>query len=292
MYVISCESTIDLPREYVEARNCPTIKYSYFDGDVEHVDDMNASDEHMEEFYAMLKTSKPTTSLICSEKYVEYFESFLAEGKDVLHIAFGSGMSQSVHNACVARDQLLEKYPYRKLEVIDSTCSSAGYGLLVDDALDMRDEGASFDEIANFAKNNCHKLHHQFFSTDLSYFRKSGRVSGTAAFIGSILGICPSMRLNYDGKIIAYSNSLGKKKALKYCLSEVSKHIEKGQNYDKKMFICHSNCVDTALTLKEELQKAYPKAKDMRIVNIGPIIACHCGPGTVAVFFWGDERPQ
>ena len=288
MFTVSCESTIDLPREYIDGRNCPTIKYSYFFDGEEHVDDMDTSAEHMEKFYAVLKAKRPTTSLICQAAYEEYFEELMQKG-DVLHIAFGSGMSQSVANAFLAQKVISAKYPDRKLYVVDSTCSSAGYGLLVDDALDKRDAGESIDQIYAWLKANVRRVHHQFFSTDLSYFKRSGRVSGSAALFGTLFGICPVMRLNYDGKIIAYSKTLGKKKALKHTLEEVRRHIENGENYDKKIFISHSDCLETAQTIRDMLAEAFPKAS-IRIVNIGPIIACHCGPGTTAVFFWGDER--
>ena len=291
MFTVSCESTIDLPGEYIHARNCTTLSYSYFVDGEEHVDDMDTSKEHLDAFYQVLKTKRPTTSLICQAAYTEYFEQLLEKG-DVLHIAFGSGMSQSVANAFLAQKALAGKYPDRKFYVVDSTCSSAGYGLIVDDALDMRDQGKSIEEIYAWLNMNARRVHHQFFSTDLSYFKRSGRVSGPAALFGTLFGICPIMHLNYDGKIIAYAKTLGKKKAIKYTLAEVCAHIENGADYDKKIFISHSDCPETAETVKEMLAEAFPKAKEIRIVNIGPIIACHCGPGTTAVYFWGDERTK
>lgn len=129
----------------------------------------------------------------------------------MLHIAFGSGMTASVQNAMLAAETLREKYPERKLTVIDSLCSSSGYGLLVDGAANLRDEGRSMDEIADWVLEKRQKVHHQFYSTELKFYRRSGRMSGAAAAIGTVLGICPIMRLDDKGRIIAYDKVRGKK---------------------------------------------------------------------------------
>ena len=210
---------------------------------------------------------------------------------DVLHIAFGSGMTASVQNALLAAEALREKYPERKLIVIDSLCSSSGYGLLVDGAADLRDEGKSMDEITDWVLEKRKKVHHQFYSTELKFYRRSGRMSGAAAAIGTVLGICPIMRLDEKGRIIAYDKVSGKKNAVARTVETMKRHAENGENYSGKAFICHSNCLADAEATKAAVEATFPHLNGkVRICDIGTIVASHSGPGTVAVFFFGDDR--
>ena len=186
---------------------------------------------------------------------------------------------------------LREKYPERKLTVIDSLCSSSGYGLLVDGAADLRDEGRSMDEIADWVLEKRQKVHHQFYSTELKFYRRSGRMSGAAAAIGTVLGICPIMRLDDKGRIIAYDKVRGKKNAVARTVETMKRHAENGENYTGKAFICHSNCLADAEATKGAVEAAFPHLNgEVRICDIGTIVASHSGPGTVAVFFFGDDR--
>ena len=173
----------------------------------------------------------------------------------------------------------------------DSTCSCCGYGLIVDEAADMRDAGKSMEEIEAWLNEKRWNVHHQFFSTDLKYFRRSGRVSGAAATVGTVLGICPLMHLDHSGHIIAYSKVRGKKNAIKETVAELLRHAENGAAYSGKCFLGHSNCLEDAMAVKAAVEEAMPNIKGgVRVYNIGTIIASHCGPGTVAVFLFGDER--
>lgn len=292
-FQLSCESTVDLPYSYISGREISVLFYTYTVDGKENVDDMGRDPGALPAFYEMLKAGKlPATSQINAFRYQEYLEGLLQRG-DVLHIAFGTGMTPSARNACEAAKELREKYPDRKLIVIDSLCSSAGYGMLVDSAADLRDSGAGMEEIEAWVLANRNKVHHQFFSTDLTQFKRSGRVSGPAAAVGTILGICPLMRLNSEGRIIAYDKVRGKKSAIQRTVEAVMEHIQDGANYRDKLFIGHSNspglAEETRLALKERLGAG---ADQIRTVEIGTIIAAHCGPGTVAVFFYGDERAE
>ena len=145
---------------------------------------------------------------------VRFFEEQLRQGSDLLHIALGSGMTTSVDNAMTAAELVRERFPDRKVVVIDSICSSSGYGMLVDYAADMRDAGRTMDEVAGWVEANRHDVHHQFYSTELRYYQRSGRMSGPAAAIATVLNICPIMRLDDRGRIIAYEKVRGKKRAL------------------------------------------------------------------------------
>lgn len=288
MFTLTCESTTDLPISYLTKRQISALPYTYCIDGVEYVDDMGEFDGRAN-FYKMLKQGKcPTTSQINIERYKNFFRQHLVQG-DLLHIAFDSRLSNSVYNAYYAMQDLKREYPNRRILVIDSTCGCLGYGLLVDTLADMRDNGASFDELYDFAKENRTKIHHQFFSTTLSYYRRSGRISGPAATIGNILHVCPLLRLNKEGKIIAYAKTMGVTKAIAKTLEEIAAHVQNGKDYDGKMFIAHSDCIDTANTVVEQLKTRYPRA-DVRLFEIGPVIGSHCGAGTVAVYFVGDER--
>ncbi|MGN1135693.1 MAG: DegV family protein [Oscillospiraceae bacterium] len=290
-FILSCESTVDLPFEYISGRNIPVIFYSYTVDGKEYVDDMLRDPNALPAFYNMLKAGKlPSTSQLNEFLYEEFFEEQVKKG-DLLHIAFGSGMTQSVRNAERAAKQLRDKYPDRKIIVIDSLCSSSGYGMLVDYAADMRDSGCSIEETEKWVMDNRQKIHHQFFSTELEHYRRSGRMSGATAMIATILGICPIMRLDDKGRIIAYSKVRGKANAIKTTLDTMEMHAQGGKDYSEKCWICHSQCLEDAEKTKQALIERFPNIKgEIKICDIGTIIASHCGPGTVAVFFIGDKR--
>ena len=230
----------------------------------------------------------PSTSQINEYRYYEFFKDLLKQG-DVLHLAFGTGLTPSCNNAYRAAETLKEEFPDRKIIVIDSLCGSSGYGLFVDDAADMRDAGKTMDEIAAWAMDNRLNVHHQFFSTEMKFFKRSGRVSGAAATVATILNICPIMHLDDKGKIIAYTKVRGKKGAIEKTVSEVLAHAQGGEKYSGKCFVANAGCIDDARETKAALEKAMPNIK-IKITEIGNIIGCHCGRGTVAVFFWGDQR--
>ena len=286
-FLLSCESTIDLPYSYANERNLPVLFYSYQVDGVNYEDDMGRDPEALPKFYGFLAEGKlPTTAQLNEFQYETFFDNLLQQG-DVLHIAFGSGMTASVQNAMLAAEALREKYPERRLVVIDSLCSSSGYGLLVDGAADLRDAGKSLDETADWVLAHRQNVHHQFYSTELKFYRRSGRMSGAAAAIGTVLGICPIMRLDDKGRIIAYDKVRGKKNAVARTVETMKRHAEGGEAYSGKVFICHSNCPADA----EATKAAFPHIDgEIRICDIGTIVASHSGPGTVAVFFFGDAR--
>ena len=204
MYTLSCESTVDLTLDHLVQRNISAIAYTYTIDGKEYADDMRAGDG-LKLFYSDLLAGKqPTTSLINEERYIDYFTPLLEKG-DLLHVTFSSGLSQSANNAIAAAETLKKKFPNRKIYVADSLCASVGYGLFVDILADMRDSGTDIDALYDWTINNRRRLVHQFYSTTLTYFRRSGRVSGPAALIGNLLKLCPIMHLDGNGKIIAYS---------------------------------------------------------------------------------------
>ena len=293
-FTLSCCSTVDLPYSYMESRDIPVLFYTYVVDGREYDDDMGRDPEALPRFYTFLKEGKlPQTSQINVAAYTEFFEKLLDKGGDVLHIAFTSGQSGSVHNAFLAAEELKDRYPGQRLVVIDSLCSSSGYGLLVDYAADMRDEGKTLDEVAQWVLDNRNKVHHQFFSSDMTQFRRTGRVSGAAAAVATVLNICPIMRLDDKGAIKAYSKVRGKKKAVETTVDTMEQCARNGRDYDGKCFVCHSQCPEDARLVIEAVEERFPKLKGkIRLCDIGTIIGSHAGQGTVAVFFMGNERPH
>ena len=293
-FTLSCESTVDLPFSYVNSRDIPVLFYEYSIDGQPYPDDMLRDPAALPRFYQFLDDGKmPSTSQLNEFDYESFFEAQLQKG-DLLHIAFGSGMTQSVQNAVQAAQTLRQRYPNRRLEVIDSLCSSSGYGLLVDYATDLRDAGRSMDEVIDWVMAHRQRIHHQFYSTRLDFYRRSGRMSGPTAMLATILNICPIMRLDDRGRIIAYGKVRGKVNAVKTTVDTMEAHAEGGRGYTGKCFICHSNCLEDAEKTRDAVRARFPLISgDIRICDIGTIIASHCGPGTVAVFFVGDERaPQ
>ncbi len=289
-FILSCESTVDLPYAYVAGRDIPILFYSYMIGRETFIDDMGRDPESIPAFYRRLEAGAlPTTAQLNEVQYEDFLEPLLQKG-DVLHLVFGTGMTSSYQCAVLAAASLREKHPERKLVVLDSLCSSSGYGMLVDDAADLRDAGASIEEAAALAERESHLIHHQFFSTDLKYFRRSGRVSGPAAAIATVLSICPIMRLDDRGRIIAYDKVRGKKAAIARTVDTMEQHAVGGKDYSGKCYVCHSNCLETAEQTAQALRERFPKMQPIRICDIGCIIAAHSGPGTVAAFFLGDPR--
>lgn len=289
-YILSAESTVDLPYEYMKSRNIPVAFYTYAINGTIYEDNMERDPEAEKYFYDQIDAGNiPSTSQISYGAYYEYLESLLKEN-NVIHLCFGTGMTGSYNNAVQAAEELREQYPDRKLYVIDTLCSCGGYGLITDDAADMRDAGMSIDELNDWVLSRRLIYHHEFFNADLSYFKRTGRMSGPAATIASVLDIVPSMHLNIEGRIIAYGKVRGLKKELKHIIDEMTKHAENGKDYSGKCFINHARNEETALLLKEMLRETFQNLTDIRIYKIGSIITAHCGPGTISMYYYGDER--
>lgn len=290
-FIITCESTVDLPYDRMKARAAQVLFYTYTVDDVEYEDDMGRSEEAQALFYRQIAEGKlPHTSQINEGRYYDWLKEISADA-DVLHIAFGTGMTPSFYAAERACETIKTEFPDRRITVIDSLCSCVGYGMLVEAALDLKDEGKSMDEIASWVADNRMRMHHQFFSTDLTLFKRSGRVSGPVALVGSMLGVCPIMHLNEEGRIIACDRALGKKKAILKTVAAVLESIDGGKDANGKIYIAHSNAPELAEATREAFATALSNGGEKIVIEkIGTIIASHCGPGTVAVFYFGKPR--
>lgn len=290
MFSVTCESTCDLSYEYLQSRNCNVLCYTYSIDGVDFVDDMGRDANALPALYEALKTKRPLTSQINTSRYEEFFREQLQKG-DVLHLAFSSGLSQSANNAKKAAENLAQEKLPHKLVVLDTLCGGGGFGLFVEGVLDKRDSGASFEELCSWAEEHRQNVHHFFFSTDLTYFRRSGRVSGPVMLIGNLLHLCPMMRVKSDGKIVAYAQVITARKAIAKLANEMETHAELGKEYNGKLWIQHSNCLETAERTKATLLQAFPNVSEVKVMDVGTVMSCHCGPNTVAVYFWGNPRP-
>lgn len=291
-FILSCGSTVDLPYSYCESRDIPVIFYTYVVDGKEYADDMLRDPDALPNFYRMLDAGAlPHTSQVNTQSYIDFFDRLLQKG-DVLHIAFGSGLSSSALNAKAAMEEVAARYPNRTIRVVDSLAASSGHGLFVDYIADMRDAGCSLEEAYQWAEANKRNINHQFFSTDLTHLRRNGRVSGPTAMLGTLLGICPIMHLNADGRIIAYGKVRGKGNAVKETLRVMKERAQNGTQYDGKCFISHSDSLETAQKLRDMVLQEFPNLKEVRIYDIGTIIASHTGRGTVALFFYGKDRSE
>ena len=292
-YVLTCCSTADLSKDYFEKRNIPYVCFHFTMDGVEYMDDLGQS-MPFEEFYARIAAgSMPTTSLVNTEQFIAFFEPFLKEGKDILHLTFSSGLSGTYASAILARDELKERYPERKLIVVDSLGASSGYGLMVDTLADMRDNGVSLQDAADWIEAHKLNMHHWFFSTDLTHYKRGGRISQTAFVVGSILGINPLMNMDDGGHLTPRFKINGKKRVMREIVKQMELHADNGLDYDKKCFISNSACLEDAKTVAALVEQTFPKLNGKVLINsVGTVVGSHTGPGTVALFFWGDSRKK
>lgn len=290
-YKITCCSTADMPASYFEERNLPYVCFQYRMDGVEYPDDLGKTMPFAEFYDRISKGAEPTTAQVNAQQYMDFFEPILKEGKDILHFTLSGGISGSVNSANIAKTQMEEKYPERKIIVIDSLAASSGFGMLVDAALDKQEEGLSLEENAAWVEENKNKLHHWFFSTDLTSFIRGGRISKVSGFVGQALNICPLMNVNAEGKLIPRNKYRGKKQVIREMVKRMEQHAQGGLEYSGKCFMSCSACEEDARKVADMIEEKFPNLNGkVRINSIGTVIGAHTGPGTVALFFWGDER--
>lgn len=290
-YVLSCCSVVDLTPEFMTSRNISFVPLHYFIDGKEFDDDMGATVSSEDFYQAMRDGAEVSTSQVNVDEFTQYFETFLSNGQDVIHIALSSGLSGSYNSARIAAEILSEKYPDRKLYVVDSLAASSGGGLLMDTVADRRDAGESIDDLYQWVESNKKNLHHWFTASDLTWFVKGGRVTKATGWFGTVLKICPVLNVDYMGRLIPRFKIRGKHNALKELVNQMKEHAVDGKDYSGKCFICNSACYEDARTVADEVEAYFPKLNGkVEIFNIGTTIGSHCGPGTTALFFWGDER--
>lgn len=290
-FILTSCSTADLPLAYMQKRNIPFVCFHFTMDGKEYPDDLGQS-VSFDDFYARITAgAMPTTSQVNVNQFLEFFEPILKQGKDLLHISLSSGISGTYNSAVLAREQLAQKYPERKIIVVDSLGASSGYGLLVDAAADMRDSGVGIEDIHSRVEELKLHVHHWFFSSDLTHYKRGGRISATSAFVGGLLNICPLMNMDNNGKLIPREKIRGKKQVIREIVKRMEEHAQGGLEYSGKCFISNSACFDDARAVADMIEEKFPKLNGKVMINsIGTVIGSHTGPGTVALYFFGDER--
>ncbi len=283
------DSTADLPKEYLEQYNvgcvnlCYTINGETYGG--------TGKDLECKEFYDMMRNgSTPSTSQVNPEEFAQYFEECLKENNEILYIAFSSGLSGTYNSARIAAQEIMEAHPEVKIRVVDSLCASLGEGLFVYKAVCMKAAGKSMDEVADWLEANRLNLVHVFTVEDLVYLYRGGRVSKATAVIGTIAAIKPLLHVDNEGHLVALSKTRGRKKSLLGLVDMMEERMGKfkDRNYDMVM-ISHGDSLEDAEFVRDEIKKRFGM-ENFIINNIGPTIGSHSGPGTIALFFVGEER--
>ena len=289
-YVLSCCSTADLSKEHFDRRNIHYVCFHYHLDGVDYPDDLGQTIP-FPKFYDMLaKGSSSTTSQVNIDEYLAHFETFLSQGLDILHVCLSSGISGTYNSAQSAKLIAEERWPGRKVIVLDSLCASAGYGMLMDTLADKRDEGMSLQNLADWTEANKLRFNHLFFTTDLTFFVRGGRVSKAAGFFGGVLGICPLLDVNNEGKLIPREKLHGKKMVIRRIVKRMEELADGGRNYSGKCYLSNSACYDDAKAVVDLIKQTFPNVQEPEIYDIGTTIGSHTGPGTVALFFTGKER--
>lgn len=293
-YLLSCCSTSDLNVKHYKDRGIRYICFHYFLDGIEHKDDFGET-LPISEFYKKMEEGAMTkTSQLNAQDYYNYFENLINEGyKEILHLTLSSGISGTINSAKIAVNMINEKYKDVKIYIVDSLAASSGYGLLMDKLADLKDEGKSIEEVRDWAENNRLSINHWFFSTDLKYFVRGGRISKTSGFFGNMLHVCPLLNVNDEGKLIPREKIIGKKKVINAIVQKMIENAKDGKDYNDYCYISHSAVFEDAKAVKDKVEEAFPNLKGkVEIFDIGTTIGSHTGPGTVALFFVGKERSK
>ena len=289
-YVFMTDSDSDLPFSYVDERDISMVYMPYIMDGQEYMDDLGRNGGQKDYFDKMRAGAAPTTSLLPMGAYLELFEPILEQGKDILFIAFSSQLSGTQQNALNAREELLEKYPDRKIEIVDTLSISVPQAILVLKAYELYREGRPMEEVAQWVEEN--KLHAQAWFTvdDLRYLRRGGRISAAAAVAGTLLDLKPVITENREGKLVNSDKVRGRKSALRLLADRAAENIDDPAN--AMPVIIHADAPEDAQRLEKLLHERIPGLPEVQTWYVGPVIGAHCGPGTIAVCFFGKERPQ
>ncbi len=290
-YILSCCSTADLSAAHLQARDIHYVCFHYMLDGVSYPDDLGQS-MPFDRFYAAMAAGADTkTAQVSVGEFTDYFAAFLEQGQDVLHVSLSSGLSGSSNSARVAAQELMAKYPGRRIIVVDSLGASSGYGLLMDKLADLRDGGMGLEELAAWAEAHRLEVHHWFFSTDLTFYVKGGRISKASGWFGTVLKVCPLLNMDNLGRLIPRYKVRGKQAVIKMIVDKMEEHAVGGLDYSGKCYISESACMEDARAVAGMVEARFPRLNGKVVINsIGTTIGSHTGPSTVALFFWGDER--
>lgn len=286
-YIIMVDSACDLPLNLIKEYELYLIGLKCNFKDKEYVEDENMPLSYSEFYNGIREGEMPTTSQINTYTFYENFKKHVKEGKSIIYPAFSSGLSGTINSAELAKKDILEDYPNADITIINTKCASLGYGLLVSKACLLKKDGASKDDIVEYINYTFPKVHHLVLMDDLDYLKRGGRLSGTAASLGSILQLKPLIKMNSEGKLINYSKVKGRKRGIATLFKEFEENVL-DINSQKVIAISHSDCIEDAEKLAGMIKEKY----DIEIIinYIGCAIGSHTGVGTIALFFLGENR--
>ena len=287
-FVLMTDSSADLSQEMVQELGVTVLPLSFtIQGKVyRNYPDNREMDLPL--FYDMLRAGElATTSAVNVAEYTQAVEPILQEKKDVLILAFSSGLSSTYQASVLAAGELREKYPDRKIYTVDTLCASLGQGLLVYLAVQEQRKGRSIEEVRDWAESTKLHLCHQFTVDDLHFLKRGGRISATTAVVGSMLQIKPVLHVDNEGRLINIGKARGRQASLKALVDKMEKTVtEEGK---KTVFISHGDCRKDAVAVADMVRERFG-TQDIRINYVGPVIGAHSGPGTLALFYLGTER--
>ncbi|OUN08915.1 MULTISPECIES: DegV family protein [unclassified Flavonifractor] len=287
-YVILTDSSADLTAELVAELGVEVIPLSFTMEDKTYFNYPDNRDIDPADFYARLRGgAMATTAAVNVADYTEAMEPILKEGKDVLVLAFSSGLSATCHSAQIAAGELMEQYPDRKVYVVDTLCASLGQGLLVWYAANLKKQGKTMEEVRDWTEEHKLNLCHWFTVDDLHFLKRGGRISSATAVLGTMLSIKPVMHVDNEGHLIKVGTARGRNASLKALVDHMEQTVLdlKGQS----IFISHGDCLADAQKVADDIRARFG-VEDIVINYVGPVIGAHSGPGTVALFFMGSER--
>ena len=290
-FVLCCDSTADLSKEHFERLDIHYVCFHFFLDGKEYFDDLGQSVPFDQFYQAMADGAETSTSQVNVDEYINFWKPMLEEGKDILHLCLSSGISGTINSAVNAARILEEDYPDRKIYVVDSLGASSGYGLIMETLADKRDEGMDLEELHTWVEEHKLNMHHWFFSTDLTFFVKGGRISKASGWFGGMLNICPLMNMDNEGHLVPRFKIPGKKKVVREIVKKMGEFADGGYEYAGKCFISNAGCYDDARAVADLIEEQFPNLNGKVVINsVGTTIGSHTGPGTVALFFWGFKR--
>jgi len=287
-YRIYTDSTASLTDEIINHYNIGIVSLYYYLNDKEHLGYENGQTADMKEFYTFMRTkAKVHTSCATEEAYLKAFKSSLEKGEDVLYIGFSTALSRTCESAVHAAEKLKKEYKNRKIICVSSLCASLGQGKLVFTACEQKENGLSIEENRDYIESKKLKLVHLFTVDDLFYLFRGGRISSLAYKIGSLVKIKPVLHVDNEGRLVPIGKVLSRKKSLSTIADMLIDKIEKPD--EQTIFISHGDCMEDVDFLISKIKEKIT-VKNYVVNYVDPVIGCHSGPGTIAIFFYGNVR--
>jgi DegV family protein with EDD domain len=286
-FVIMTDSCCDLPLEYIESKKIPYVSLTCRISGEEYTDDFGKSLDYKMFYDSMRKGEIPKTSQPNAEAFYKVFKDIVSKDKDIIYVCVSSGLSGTYNSANIAKDMISELYKDARVAIVDVLTASLGQGLMLINAVDMKEKGAAFEEIVQYLEDTRLYLNTYITVDDLNHLRRGGRITSTAAIVGMVLHIKPVLTINNEGRVLPVLKVKGRKNVINKLAEFVFERIENPE--EAVISICHGDVASEAERLKEIILGVV-KVKEVLINHIGPVVGTYGGPGALAVFFIGKHR--